>query len=78
MAIEKTNESPLTQEQIRSLSEYIVDVYGTRLPEEELVESILVVMEDIPGFELASSQSVQCVINQIRNQYYGQCQRQKN
>jgi hypothetical protein len=78
MAIEKTNESPLTQEQIRSLSEYIVDVYGTGLPEEELVESISVVLEDVPGVELVSSQSFQCVINQIRNQYYGQCQRQKN
>jgi hypothetical protein len=73
MASEEPYPSPLTQEQIILLSEYIVDVYGTELPEEELVESILVVMEDIPGFELVSSQSVQCVINQIRNQYYGRC-----
>ena len=73
MANKKHSKSSLTQEQIKSLSEYIVEVYGTGLPEEELVESISVVLEDVPGFELVSSQSVQCVINQIRNQYHGQC-----
>jgi len=76
MATKEHYESLLTQKQIKSLSEYIVDVYGTGLPEEELVESISVVLEDVPGFELVSSQSVQCVINQIRNQYYVQCKRQ--
>ena len=45
MAIKNHYESLLTQEQIKSLSEYIVDVYGTGLPEEELVESISVVLE---------------------------------
>jgi hypothetical protein len=73
MAIKKIYKSQFTQEQVRSLSKYIVDVYGTGLPEEELVESISVVLEDIPGFELESNQSIQHVINQIRNQYYGRC-----
>jgi hypothetical protein len=73
MANEEPYPSQLTQIQIRLLSDYIVDVYGTGLPEEELVESISVVLEDVPGVELVSSQSFQCVINQIRNQYYGRC-----
>jgi hypothetical protein len=73
MANEEPYPSLLTQEQIILLSEYVADAYGSDLSEEELVESILVVLEDIPGFESVSSQSVQCVINQIRNQYYGRC-----
>ena len=71
MATEKHSESFLTQEQFTSLVEFIIDEYGIGLPEEELVESILVVLEDIPGFEVVSNQSIQRVINQIRNQYYG-------
>ena len=45
MAIKNQYKSLLTQEQVILLSEYIVDIYGTGLPEEELVESISVVLE---------------------------------
>lgn len=71
MATKNHSESFLTQEQFNSLVEFIIDEYGTGLPEEELVESTLVVLEDVPGFEVVSNQSIQHVINQIRNQYYG-------
>ena len=61
----------LTTEQIEVLVEVITEQGGSVMPEEELVESIRVVLEDVPGFDLASNRSIQCVINRIRNLYYG-------
>ena len=70
MAIKKHFKSLLSRDQIKSLSEYIVDLYGTDLPLEELDESIYLVLENVPGIELVSTRIIQSTISQIRNQYY--------
>jgi len=63
--------------QIKELSLYILEVYGTDLPLEELNESIYLVMEDVPGIESISVQEIQLLNSQIRNQYYDETKRKK-
>ena len=60
---------PLSDDQIRELARYIIDEFGTGLSPEELDESIGVVMENIPGLELASTRKIQQLTILIRRQY---------
>jgi len=71
MASKKSNQSLLTKDQIEMLVQVVVEQFGSEMPEEELVDAIALVLESLPGIEMESSRSVQCVIQQIRNQYYG-------
>lgn len=71
MANKKHIQSFLTKDQIEMLTQVVIDDFGTDLPEEELVDAIALVLESLPGIEMESNQSIQCVIQQIRNQYYG-------
>ncbi len=70
MANEKHSHPILNHDQIKSLTDFIIDSYGSGLPEDELTDVILLLLEDISGFETVSDQSTQHVIHQIRNQYY--------
>ena len=60
---------PLSNGQIHELARYIIDEFGTGLSPEELDESIGVVMENIPGLELASTRQIQQLTKLIRRQY---------
>ena len=60
---------PLSGEQIQELARYIIDEFGTGLSREELDESIGVVMENIPGLELASTREIRQLTKSIRRQY---------
>ena len=71
MGTKKQIKSFLSTNQIKILTEVVIDQFGSELPEEELVDSIALVLEDVPGIEMESSQSIQYVINLIRNRYYG-------
>jgi hypothetical protein len=71
MTTKKHYQSSLSQDQISTLTEFVIDMYGVGLSESELNESISVVLEDVSGIELESSESTQYLMNQIRNQYYG-------
>jgi len=71
MANKKPKQSFLTKDQIEMLVQVVIDEFGSDLPEEELVDAIALVLESLPGIEMESNQSIQCVIQQIRNQYYG-------
>lgn len=59
----------LNDDQLHGLAITVLDLYGVGLPMEELEESIALVLEDVPGFELASTQTIQYVINQVRRYY---------
>ena len=72
MANEKPINTCLNDNQVNELSNYIIDMYGTDLSLEELNESIYLVMENITGMEVESTQIIQSLISQIRNQYYEQ------
>ena len=60
---------PLSDDQIHELVRYIIDEFGTGLSPEELDESIGVVMENVPGLELASTRKIQQLTKLIRRQY---------
>jgi len=77
MANENSINNCFSVDQIKELSTYVIDVYGTDLPLEKLNESIYLVMENIPGIELISLQEIQLLISQIRNQYHEQRKHQK-
>ena len=56
-------------DQIEELVRYIVDEFGSGLSLEELDESIGVVMENVPGLELESTQELQRLVESIRRIY---------
>lgn len=62
----------LTDEQILELVYAVTEQFGTGLSGNELVESIRLVMEDVPGIEMESTQEIHCVVNQIRILYHDQ------
>ena len=64
----------LTDEQIDELVDVVTEQFGSGLSGNELVESIRLVMEDIPGIEMESTHEIHCVVNQIRNLYNDQYQ----
>ena len=64
----------LSDDQIHELVDVVIEQFGTGLSGNELVESIRLVMEDIPGIEMESTQEIQCVVNQIRSHYHDQHQ----
>ena len=55
--------------QIDELVRYIIDEFGSGLSQEELDESIGVVMENVPGLELESTQEIQRLVESIRRKY---------
>ena len=60
----------LTDDQIHEFVNVVIDQFGTGLSGNELVESIYLVMESVPGIETESTQEIHCVVNQIRNLYH--------
>ena len=59
----------LSLDQLEELVRYIVDEFGSDLSQEELDESIGVVMENVPGLELESTQEIQRLVESIRRKY---------
>lgn len=59
----------LSVDQIEELVRYIIDEFGSGLSQEELDESIGVVMENVPGIELESTQEIQQLVESIRRKY---------
>jgi len=69
---------PLSDEQIHDLARYIIDEFGIGLSPEELDELIGVVMENVPGLELASTRKIQQLTKSIRRQYNDQTKYDRN
>ena len=61
----------LTNEQIQHLAQCILDEYGPDLTGYRLTDAVLLMLEDIAGFELADEVAMNLIINQIREQYDG-------
>lgn len=62
----------LTDEQIHELVDVVIKQFGSGLSGNELIESIRLVMEDIPGIETESTQEIHCVVNHVRTLYNDQ------
>ena len=63
------NPDQLSVDQIEELVRHIIDEFGSGLSLEELDESIGVVMENVPGLELESTQEIQRLVESIRRKY---------
>jgi hypothetical protein len=53
----------LSVDQIERLVRYIIDEFGSGLSQEELDESISVVMENVPGIELESTPEMERLLD---------------
>lgn len=60
----------LTTEQVHDLATIIIETFGSDLTGDDLTDRIAGVLEDVPGFDTASEQTVSEVIDAIRT-YYG-------
>jgi hypothetical protein len=60
----------LSSEQVKELAQYLLDEYGPDLTGQGLTDGVLLVLEDIAGYELADEEAMRLILNQIREQYY--------
>ena len=68
----------LSDDQLDQLVRFLIDEFGVGLSGDELDESIGLVMENIPGFELVSTQTIHQWVNQIRSRYEHQIRNHGN
>ena len=59
-----------TNEQIQHLAHYLLEEHGPDLTGHELTDAVLLMLEDIAGYEMADDEEMNLIINQIREQYY--------
>jgi hypothetical protein len=61
----------LSSEQVKELAQYLLDEYGPDLTGQGLTDGVLLVLENIAGYEFADEEVMQLILNQIREHYYG-------
>ena len=61
--------SDLTNAQRNEIVDLIIDLYGTQLSCDEVLEFIGLILENIAGFDTADPQSLMQTISEIRSQY---------
>ena len=64
------NKCFLNDEQLRELADIVIEQFGVDLSGDELNEAIQLLMEDIPGIEMETTQAIHCVLTQVRNLYH--------
>ena len=62
--------SLLTADQIQDLASIVLEECGSCLSDDELTDEIVLLLEDVAGFETASATSVRHVIDQARSHYH--------
>jgi len=77
MKINSSTNKLFTEIQIKELSLYVIEKYGTDLLLDELTESIYLVMENIPGIDSLTTKQIQSLNSRIRNQYYEEIRNRK-
>ena len=60
----------LSSEQVKELTQYLLDEYGPDLTGQGLTDGVFLVLEDIAGYELADEEAIQLILNRIREHYY--------
>jgi hypothetical protein len=68
---EVTNKTELSIDQQERLVEVISDQFGPFLSFEDFTDQVLLVFEDISGFEMISDSDSQIIINQLWSYYHG-------
>lgn len=60
----------LTTEQKNQLVEIIIEDSGTGMTVEDFTDALLVLLEDMPGFETATQRTINKLTNQLWSQYH--------
>ena len=68
---EITTKTNLSIEQQKTLVEIISDQSGPCLPFDEFTDQVLLLFEDISGFEVITDSESQILINQLWSYYHG-------
>ena len=68
---EITTKTELSIDQQKTLVEIISDQSGPHLTFDEFTDQILLLFEDISGFEVVSDSESQTLINQLWSKYHG-------
>ena len=68
---EITNRTALSTDQQKTPVEIISDQFGPSLSFEEFTDPVLLLLEDISGFETISDSESQTIINQLWSYYHG-------
>ena len=68
---EITNRTALSTVQQHTLVEIIFDQFGPSLSFESFTDLVLLLFEDIPGFEVISDSDSHTIINQLWSDYHG-------
>ena len=68
---EITNKTGLSLDQQKTLVEIISDQSGPHLTYDEFTDQVLMLFEDISGFEVISDSESQILINQLWSYYHG-------
>jgi len=65
------NNTALSTDQQKALVEIISDQSGHNLSYDEFTDQVLLLLEDISGFEMTSDSESQTIINQLWSKYHG-------
>ena len=68
---EITTNKALSNDQQKTLIEIITDQFGPSLSYDEFTDQMLLLFEDISGFEMISDSESQTIINQLWSHYHG-------
>jgi hypothetical protein len=71
MSHEVTNNTELSTDQVNNLVEIISDQFGHTLTREHFADQVLLLFEDISGFEVIADSVSQTIINQLWSYYHG-------
>ena len=66
-----TNTTELSIDQQKTLVEIISDQSGPHLPFDAFADQVLMLFEDISGFEVITDSKSQILINQLWSKYHG-------
>ena len=65
------NQTELSADQQKILVDIISDQFGHTLTRETFTDQVLLLFEDISGFEMISDSESQSIINQLWSYYHG-------
>ena len=68
---EITNTTELSIDQQKTLVEIISDQFGPHLSFDDFADQVLLLFEDISGFEVIADSESQILINQLWSKYHG-------
>ena len=60
----------LTEDQIDMLTGVLIEECGVELTDDQITDQVVTLLEDVPGFETASDDTLSQTINRVRSAYH--------